>query len=533
MFSSRIYIAQLVAGVILLCSVSMLGDDTNKKKPAPPPKPAPAAARPAQPASPGASGGAANRGGSTAGPTTHSGPTANGMHTGPTANSGPTANRPAGVTTAHPAVAPTVGTRPTALGAGASIRAPSAHPVNVGISGRPAPTGARQVRLRGGDAIQRRADGRVSDVHDAKRGMDVHHGLNGGQRVSVERADRSRVVAERGRPGYVQRSYSYHGHEFARRSYYYNGHMHENFYRGYGYRGVSINVYAPVRYYSVGFYGWAYNPWAVPVAYAWGFGGSPWYGYYGYYFSPFPVYPNASLWLTDYMISSDLDAAYQAGKDSAALPPSEQSGNAPPALTPEVKLMIATEVHSQIALENNEAQQSAVNQDIDPASSSIARSFSDGHTHVFVAGGALDVVDDAGMECALSDGDVLQLATLPPPDATAASLVVLSSKGRRECSKSATVTVALVDLQEMQNHMRESIDRGMEELRAKQGKGGLPMTPPSAAVSPSVVAFTGAAPPPDPNDANAISNQLKSADQSEQEMTTQARSEGDVSNRAQ
>ena len=104
-------------------------------------------------------------------------------------------------------------------------------------------------------------------MHDAKRRMDVHNGLNGSRRVSVERADHSRIVAERGRPGYVQRPYMYHGHEFSRRTYFYNGRAYERYYRGYYYHGVYINVYAPVRYYPVGFYGWAYNPWYSPVAF--------------------------------------------------------------------------------------------------------------------------------------------------------------------------------------------------------------------------------------------------------------------------
>jgi hypothetical protein len=270
------------------------------------------------------------------------------------------------------------------------------------------------------------------------------------------------------------------------------------------------------------------NAWGSPIAYAWEFGVNPWYGYYGFYFAPYPVYPNASLWLTDYMISSDLAAAYQAGKDSANLPPSEQTGNAPPALTPETKQMIADEVRNEIALENAEAQQTGKNQDPDMASSSIARTMGDGQPHVFVVGGALDVVDESGTECALSDGDVLQLTSPTPVDATAPSLIVLASKGKRECTKSATVTVALADLQEMQNHMRETVDRGMEELRAKQGSGGLPIAPPSASGAPVTGAFAQAAPPTDPNDANEINQQMKVADQAEQDVTAQAKQEGDA-----
>ncbi len=511
MFNLHSWKARVAVVLLLLGAVGMRADD--KKKPAAPAKPA---AAPAKPAAGGAAGHAATSGAAA----TH-GPTASGgaAHTSPTANH-PTAN---GGVTSHTAT--TGGAAHT--GAPATVGHAPAGRVNTGISGRPAPAGVHTQQLRGGNAIQRRPDGHVSDVHDAKRGMDIHHGLNGSRRVSVERADHSRIVAERGRPGYIQRSYNYHGHDFARRSYYYHGRMYDNYYRGYAYRGVYLNVYAPVRFYPAGYYGWAYHPWGAPVAYAWGFGGNPWYGYYGFYFTPYPVYPSASLWLTDYMISSELAAAYQAGQESATLPPAEQSGNAPPVLTPEVKQMIADEVRNEIALENADAQQSANNQDPDPGSSSIARTLADGHPHIFVTGSALDVVDDSGAECALSDGDVLQLTSpLTDPNATAASLVVLSSKGRRECAKSATVTVALADLQEMQNHMRETIDRGMEELQQKQGKGGIPAAPPSATAPPTTAAFAAVAPPPDPNDAAEINNQMKAADQSEQDVTSQAAQDG-------
>ena len=52
-------------------------------------------------------------------------------------------------------------------------------------------------------------------------------------------------------------------------------------------------------------------------------------------------------------------------------------------------------------------------------------------------------------------------------------------------AKGDTVSVTMADLQDMQNHMRETIDQGMGELQAKQGKGGLPALPPSANVPPA------------------------------------------------
>jgi hypothetical protein len=366
----------------------------------------------------------------------------------------------------------------------------------------------------------------VSDVHDARRGVDIHHGLAGNRRVVVERADHSRIVAERGRPGYVQRPYVYRGHEYARRSFYEHGRVYDRYYRGYVYHGVYVEAYAPVRYYSPGFYGWVYNPWYQPVYYPWGWAGSPWYGYYGYYFAPYPSYPTAAAWLTDYMISTDLAASYQAQQDAQLAPagdPPPSSGA--PIMTPEVKQKIAEEVKNQIALENAEAQQTSHDQEPDPALTGVGRLLADNHRHVFVAGTTLDVVDDGGAECVISDGDALELEVPLDPDATVVNLMVLSSKGGRECKASSMVSMALNDVQDMQNHMRESVDQGMQELASKQGQGGLPAAPPSAKAPPVDVAFAKQAPPPDPKVAMDINQQLQEADQSEQEVTGQARLE--------
>ena len=344
-----------------------------------------------------------------------------------------------------------------------------------------------------------------------------------GRRVSVDRPGHGRIYAERGRPGYVQRGYAYHGHDFGRRAYYYHGHEYNRYYRGYGYRGLYLNVYAPGYYYGPGFYGWAYNPWAVPIAYGWGWGAAPWYGYYGGYFAPYPVYPSAAFWLTDYIISQDLAAAYAAHQEAGEADGQQiAAGGGAPMLTPDVKQQIADEVKAQLALENAEAQQTAGGQEVDPASSGIARLLSDGRPHVFVVGDPLDVTDTSGQECAISDGDALQLQGPPPPDATSATLVVLATKGGRECHPSSTVTVQLTDLQEMQNHMRETIDQGLQDLQAKQGTGGIPAAPPSARVAPTQPEYATVAPPPDPADASTIQQQDQQADQAEQEANAGA-----------
>ena len=486
--------------------------------------------------------GGATHGPTTGGATTH-GPTTGGattqMHTTTTAGGGATTHgpttgkndcsKPGACQQRDAAHGPTTGgaTHATDGGITHGNNAGGTHGVTTHASvfhggTSVTPKGGHESFTHNGNAIRTRPNGRISDVHDAKRGMDVHHGLNGNRRVIVERPDHSRIYGERGRPGYVQRPYNYHGRDFGRRSYFYHGHEYSRFYRGYGYRGLHFDVYAPGVYYHPGFYGWAYNPWASPIHYGWGWGGAPWFGFYGGFFAPAPFYPSAALWLTDYLVAQDLQAAYAAHQEAGEAAPAPPEGGGGPALTPEVKQEIADEVKGQIALENQEAQQNAAQQDTDPGSSGIARMLTDGHKHVFVVGSALDVTDSNQAECALSDGDVLALTSPPPADATTADLLVLASKGGNECAKSGTVTVQLTDLQEMQNHMRELIDQGLQELQSKQGQGGLPQAPPSAQAQPAPAQYAEVAPPADPNAGTEVQQQTQQADQAETDVSNDA-----------
>lgn len=180
--------------------------------------------------------------------------------------------------------------------------------------------------------------------------------------------------------------------------------------------------------------------------------------------------------------------------------------------------MISQEVARQVALENVEAQGNAQSKESAGDVSSIAHLMSDGQPHVFVAGKELDLTDATGQECAVTDGDVLQLTGPLPADATAANLTVLSSKGGVECARQATVAVGVENLQEMQNHMRETVDLGLQELQAKQGKGGLPAAPPSALAPPTDALIAQNAPPPDPTAAKELTAQAQEADKAEQEV---------------
>jgi hypothetical protein len=201
-------------------------------------------------------------------------------------------------------------------------------------------------------------------------------------------------------------------------------------------------------------------------------------------------------------------------------------------MSAEDKQMIVNEVKAQIALENAEAQANAQGQVADASGSSIARMLSDGQPHVFIPGKEVDLVDTNGQECAVTDGDVLQLTTAPPAAATAATLTVIASKGGVECRKGAQVSVAFDDLQEMHNHMRETLDTGLQELQAKQGQGGLPPAPASATGAPVTAAVAENAPPPDPAGAQELAQQAQEADKSEQEALGATSGAGDVASAA-
>jgi hypothetical protein len=278
-----------------------------------------------------------------------------------------------------------------------------------------------------------------------------------------------------------------------------------------------MNVYVSSFYYAPAFYWMVDNPW---VAFRWGWAGNPWYGYYGGYFTPYPVYASLSLWLTDYLVAETLQAAYQ---ERAAELVNAQTHFTP--MTSDVKQQIADEVRRQIALETAEARAGAQTAP-DPASSGVAPMLSDNTAHVFVVSAGLyvnfwHIIDHLKGEpwparcSAITEGDVLRLKTrFQSPNTPTATLTVLAAKGQ-DCQVGATITVGVADLQEMQNHMRETLDLGLEYLQKNQGQNGIPKVP--AAAPPVQTAFAAIAPPPDPNVASELNAQTKQADPAEQE----------------
>jgi hypothetical protein len=531
-------------GLLLLVMVVPAFAWAQKKTSAPAPKPAaaPHAAAPAQhpaaqsrPSTP--------AGHNTAGTTGRPG-TTNNSRPGTTNNGRPgTTNNSRPGTTNNGRPGTTNNNRPGATNTG-KTNSPANRPGGASANGsrgnanvahaKTTPAGMQQKSLKGGGTAAIRKDGSVRSIN--RNGMQIQHGLHGGRTV-VSTHNGARVVTTGRHGGYVQRNYvSRNGHSYVSRTYVYHNTVYTGVYRSYGYGGYCCYYgYAPAYYYNPGYYGWAYNPWPEPAPYAWGWGAQPWYGYYGAYYQPYPVYPSAAFWLTDYLLAASLRAAFDAQAAAAAesgslLNPSQDfllvasMGPIPAVdsavpLSPEVKNLLAEEVKAQLAADQADAGKSKSASGGQAASTDGPPPALDPKRKVFVVNDELSVVAD-GQECSLTSGDVISRVTDTPDDDKNVDVKVLASK-KADCAVGAQVSVAVDDLQEMHNHFREQLTGGMDELSKKQGTGGLPKAPDTGKVDGEVPA-----PPPDSSAAKTLQEQQSAADKTEADVKQEASSSG-------
>ena len=360
------------------------------------------------------------------------------------------------------------------------------------------------------------SDGRIRSLRAG--GLEVQRGPHNERRIVTLRADRSLLVSTGPRSGYLQRTVVRGDRSFVQRSYQENNLRYTRVYGNYSYRGVAMQYYLPRAYYPPEFYGWAYQPWRTPVSYSWGWQRDPWYGYYGGYFTPQTVYPNSALWLADYLMAETLRSAYLSrGEGSSPEPPPDQF-DAP--VTPEVKAVIAREVKQQLAREREAAEypdQAATYGELSTAMRDPKL--------VFVVSGTLEV-NEGDELCGLTAGDVLQLYGPPARGALAADVMVLSSKWG-DCPARSVVSIALNDLQEMHNSMRERIYNGLEALRGVNGSNGIPPAP-VAALAPPTLTEAAAVGPSDENVLAGLQAQRDEADQAEQQVIQSAFADTDA-----
>ena len=212
---------------------------------------------------------------------------------------------------------------------------PNGATLNYGKNGRPT-----SLTTAKGATAKFNSAGKLSSVHASvvhaanpmhSGEMTIRHGAHGEKTIVTSRNDGSRVVSTGAHRGYVEHALTRGGRPYLRRTYVVGGRNYAYVYRGYLYGGVVYYGYVPAFYFAPAFYGWAYEPWAAPVAWSWGWGGAPWYGYYGYYFAPYPAYNSPFFWITDYVLAEYLQAAYDAQVSASA-----QAAPVPSALWPGV-----------------------------------------------------------------------------------------------------------------------------------------------------------------------------------------------------
>ena len=349
------------------------------------------------------------------------------------------------------------------------------------------PTGKKtSLETHGGTKANFDHNGYIKTIH-TRSGMTINHGSHGERRFETRRADGGRIVGFGHGRGYSENRYFRGGHPYMRRTYFYGGRRYAYAYRGYYWHVHPYYGYVPPYYYASAYYGWAFNPWVAPVAFDWGWGAAPWYGFSGYYFAPSPVYDSAALWLTDYLLAANLQAEYEARAqaNAAAAASGSAAADGQTTITPEMKQLIADEVRAQIAAEKaateNPEPDAPVTSTPPPAGQSgpdEVPAALDPSLKTFVVSTVLSESMADGTECSLSPGDILTRIQ-DTPDANQSVKVVVATSQRNDCVAGTQVAVAVTDLQDMHNDFRAKISEGLGKLAENQGKNGIPSGPPA------------------------------------------------------
>jgi len=431
------------------------------------------------------------------------------------------------------------------INAGTNVPHPPFHP----------PAGATTQARVGGGNVYTHTDGRRWETDRSGRvtsfqghNVQANFNQNGSVRTArFVRSDRSTLVVNRtvysrtvevvhenhvryvsyGRSyGFVERP-MYGRVGFIQRTYIYGGRPYAFAYRTGFWAGVAFSVFVAPTYYAPPFYGWCYNPWRAPIVFGWGWRADPWYAYYGGYFVPAPVYPTASLWLTDYLLAENLRLAYEARRAAAESQGQPVADQPPPqdaqqvTLSPEVKQAIAEEVRRQIAEQQAsaasqpQAQPSSNNPPAENPASSAPPPALDPKQRLFVVSSSLDVAA-GNLTCSLTPGDIIYRIGSTPDANNKLGVNVISSKSG-DCPVDTQASIELVALQEMHNQFRQQIAAGMDTLASNQGRNGLP-TGPAAGARPSP---NGSA-QVDPNAASVLAKQVDDANQAEAQLRQQA-----------
>lgn len=344
-------------------------------------------------------------------------------------------------------------------------------------------------------------NGRVSLLHVQRPGENllVAHAMRGDREAVSFRPGGVLVVGFGRDRGYVQRPVPGRFGYFARTSLV-NGQTTTRVYRAYRYGSAIYFRYVPAYRYQPQFYQWAGGAWPGPVTYAWNGQQAPWAAAYSSYFTPSPSYPSAAAWLTDYVLSANLQIAYQNQQEyqpTAGTPPNQGAAETA-AISPDTKNALAAEVQADVTAEQADASQSGGV--AAPAGGQARPPVLDPNQRTIVVSQSLDVPVGTAT-CALTAGDVVFRGgdNLLPGNKIGVSVV--SSKAG-DCPANTSTQIDLAMLQEMQNQFQEQVDAGLGTLASTEGSGGLPAGP--AANAQPVPEATA---PPDPNASATLAQQ--------------------------
>ena len=331
------------------------------------------------------------------------------------------------------------------------------------------------------------------------------------------------------RPGFVSRTFVSGGHVLY--THVYQHHVWHHLGRAFAYETFVPAVRFPTLY-----YGWALAAWPRPVSYAWHWQWQPWFPVYGALFTPYSVYNSPDLWMTDYILAQSMQTAYQAQavppaaapspawapaapavspseppsaatpsevppaaipSEAPAAPPSSATPSAsvapPPAVTPQVKAQLDTQIKVQL----QEQQQAAA------ATPAVLRS--DGTppalkpNHVFFeVVQPLDVPSAiADRYCTLGAADYIKRVGPMSKDDWMIPVVVELSRPS-DCPEGLRTRIGLNDLNAMENEQEAQVMEAMQAASKSMGPNGPPSAP---GVHPTLIADGSAAPDPGALDA--------------------------------
>ena len=215
------------------------------------------------------------------------------------------------------------------------------------------------------------------------------------------------------------------------------------YYRPVKFRGITLNVYSRGRAFAPRFYAWVGNPWRSSIRYRWNWYGAAWYSANRNYFIAEPTYTSAPVWLGDYVIANGLQQC----------PNCVGASYAP--ITAQLKQAVSNEIQRQISVESTGANSSIF----------------DGQYHVLVATSSIPASTSA-QQCMINGGDVIEFDGRSANESIAYVRIV-SSRGQ-DCPAGQYASVWTTQLQEMANQMTQTVDQGMDTLRAQQDQVAAP-----------------------------------------------------------